>query len=412
MSNIAKKFLEVPASIGVNAVEAEAIVVRSNSDWTQAFEMRARPGGHLLPIIDLTGRRNADADCHGPDEQKSVILAFSQRRQGVAAWVRHSRDPAIRLLAYIFVRDKTLHAGYEPDRRECVGYGHPLLLPVTSLREVAERLAAAGHLNRTFFDRLHCCDRCESARLSVREECSSCRSSALDTVTILHHYRCSYSGPVGDFRTEDERLVCPKCERELRHYGTDHERSGTAMRCQACGHFRSEPAVGFVCLDCGTHYDGNSVRTRDFNHYSISETGVALLHAPVARPLHTLSELHQVTPLAIIRELNRALADNRLGFVLCQLGYLNERALALQRGTEAFELAREAFLAGLRVRLPTGSLVCAGRTYDHVFLPDVSKNDSQVLLAKTIEKTAGELTLDLGADVQVLEGNELLPCSS
>lgn len=411
MSNATLTFaLERAAEVGESPDKGIGIIVKTKMDWIRAREMRAAPGGHLLPVIDLTGGMHADADCHEAEAQQAVIETFAGRRNGLASWIRQAKDPEIRLLAHIFVRDRPLTARYAPNTRDAVDYGS--LLPIETPRAVAERLAAGGYLSRKFFDRLHTCDRCGSARLSVREECASCHSAELESVSTLHHYRCVYSGPEEDFRADRDKLVCPKCARELRHYGSDHERSGTVLKCRSCGEFRGEPVVGFVCMDCNAHYSGDVVRTCDYYSYEINELGVALVHQADARKIRTLADLNQITPLEIIREVNRLSLSDKKGFSLCELSYAKERAIIREMGVEPFERARQALHAGLRTRLPATCLVSSGRVNDYVLLPAIGKSDGQRLIEQAMQEAVNEISLDLGAVANVFDHDELLPCSS
>ena len=138
----------------------------------------------------------------------------------------------------------------------------------------AEALCEHGLVKREFFERFHICPSCDSYRLHVREECSQCRSSNLSEEQYLHHFRCAFQGPEGDFRRGDE-LICPKCHHELTHFGFDYDRPGTMIMCGSCGHAASEPSVGFVCLDCGVHTDSDVATTRDVFSYQLTDQGIS-----------------------------------------------------------------------------------------------------------------------------------------
>jgi hypothetical protein len=71
--------------------------------------------------------------------------------------------------------------------------------------------------------------------------------------------------------------VCPKCREHLGHLGDDYGKPGSATRCGGCGLISSATAVGFVCLDCGAHTDGDAATKRDVFSYVLTPEGVALV---------------------------------------------------------------------------------------------------------------------------------------
>jgi hypothetical protein len=392
----------------------EVITIRSVDDWANAVSHRKRQGGHLLPVIDLTGKHATDADCSGWNSEQRVIADFTKRLAEIANWAMHSSQPNIKLLAHIYVTGRPLTARYTPQSKEAISYGR--LVPVPTPRETAELLASAGFLSREFFDRIHVCDRCGSSRLNVRQECTSCRGANIETTTILHHFRCVYHGPEPDFRAKDERLVCPKCSRELRHYSVDYERSGTAQRCACCGYTSTEPAIGFVCMDCTGHFDGESARAIDHYHYHyhyhVTDAGMALLQGHARISQAAAGMLLQACPLTVVQRINTLAAKGSLDFTLCEIVYKRERWVVHAHGVEAFERARQQLLDDLRSKLDPTSLVCAGRGCDYVLITENSKAETQQALTDHLLKCGRGLLLDLRATVLAFGHEEILPCLS
>ena len=265
--------------------EADLLVIFPNSDMDAIRHLRLSDTGHLLPLIDLTGRFSDDADLSIPPEDTSawpkaasLAATFSSRRQSLTPWTGSQTSPEYRLLAYLAVGHRLVRARYAPSHPNCISYG--AFPPISDVTTIAEKLAGEGLLTRTFFDRLQSCPHCASSRLNVREECDTCRSSEIADVGLLHHYRCAYLGPAKDFEAPDRRLICPKCAKELRHYGSDHERAGEAVECLACGHVGDAAAVGFVCMDCNARFDAAAARLKSIFHYAMSDAGHAALQSP------------------------------------------------------------------------------------------------------------------------------------
>lgn len=114
-----------------------------------------------------------------------------------------------------------------------------------------EYLAANDYLHREHFDRVHRCPGCGSHLLNLREVCVECASSNLESLPVLHHFRCGYVAPIGDFESRGNGRECPKCGHTMRNLGTDHEIVGEQVRCRSCSITFDEPAVEAACFRCG-----------------------------------------------------------------------------------------------------------------------------------------------------------------
>ena len=154
---------------------------------------------------------------------------------------------------------------------------------------LAHGLVQRGLLRPVFFDRMHECGGCGSRRMSAREECPACRSPELAECELIHHYHCAALLPEERFR-DGARLTCPKCSQALRNYGKDYDRPGRVLACGGCARTTSEPEVGFMCLDCGRHCDGEAVRTVDIQSWHLTEAAHRLLTGAAERPEAGLDE--------------------------------------------------------------------------------------------------------------------------
>ena len=175
-------------------------------------------------------------------------------------------------LALAYTRNVALEAKWAADARTMLRY--PLLLGIPDPRPILEDLAGSGLLRRRFFELLFVCGQCASSRMMIREVCVKCRSSNIDARPLLHHYSCGFQGAQSLFQTGDG-YHCPKCERQLRHYGVDYDKPGTAFECQACREVMSEPDACFVCTDCGSNQPSDGTARLSWCHYEITADGVA-----------------------------------------------------------------------------------------------------------------------------------------
>lgn len=229
------------------------------------------------PIIDFRAEPAAESDIAVAGTGDAAIAEATRRAEPMLARLTELPRLAgrpdsteLQVLAIAYLRDGEMKVAWDPSRPEMVSY--PVLTGLSEPRRYLDALADAGLLERIFFDRLHQCASCGSSRLNVREECPSCQAGHLEEESLIHHYRCAYQGLEREF-LQGDRLICPKCRRELRHYGVDYDRPGTAYYCKHCSKTASEPVVGFLCADCGAHTAGDAASRHDWHHYRLTGEG-------------------------------------------------------------------------------------------------------------------------------------------
>jgi len=365
---------------------------------------------YVLPIVDVSGRlgRVADIDASKLTALEATSLSetlndFHARRTRLHRDLRFSDHLGEQLIGRIFVSGRPLTPGYDPHSNWHVSYD--VALGAASVAREAEALCERGLLRREFFDRFHVCPRCDSLRLHVREECRQCHSSHLEEEQYLHHFRCAFQGPEREFRRGDQ-LVCPKCRYELTHFGFDYDRPGSMVLCDACGHAASEPAVGFVCLDCGGHIDSNVAPPRDVYIYHLTDQGIAFaehgqsLLGPASHALR-FAEL----PLEIVVALNAAAkAYNELQqpFTLVNIFYRNEKEIVAQQGARAFIKVRDLFIENLRSALRSDAdLVVRGHSQDFVLMAGSKPEETKADFDHLVVRAEDTLRYNVGAVFQV-----------
>lgn len=348
--------------------------------------VRARSDGFLLPIVDLTGSLGDAADASfGPYNLASwrsvaaAVAGFGERRSRLSPHVTAALDVDTRLLAYLWVSKRDYAPVPDPGDPTCTRY--PGFFPSEFLL-AAERLAHRGLLSRRFADRFHSCTACSSRRLNVREECPCCRSADLSEVAIVHHFRCAHTGPETEFK-KDTDLVCPKCRQHLRHYGSDYDKPGHALMCAACGARNSEPAIGFSCLDCGAHTDGEAARQSDVFAYALDSRAVALLTADMPR-------LGSNPVRDALLRLAHAGEDAWRDLAVARVSYGARDRIVASRGELAFEKMRTLFLENLRNALSQNESVVRDQDCDYVMIQNVEVEDAGGLLAALL-RHAGEI---------------------
>jgi Thaumarchaeal output domain 1 len=187
----------------------------------------------LAPIVDLTAQNLWFADYFADSATPSALRSGVERALDILASlgrlptaVLETDDRETALLARVYSRGQRLEPTYDGAARQLLRYGLAGLIEQPA--ETAERLGQGGWFSRTFFDRLHFCPTCNSSRLSVREECSACRSTNVEEESVVNHFRCAHQAMERQFK-QGEMLMCPKCRQRLRHFGVSayplHSRS-------------------------------------------------------------------------------------------------------------------------------------------------------------------------------------------
>lgn len=237
----------------------------------------------LKPVMAFGSAPHPRADYQANDCNETTIregltqLEELYRALETQANYTHTSDMLpLTVLALAQSRHKPITAQWQSGITEMVEY--PLLCGIDRPLEILEMLSGMELLVQKPFQRLYQCSQCESSRVSAREECPACHSCFIDETPLVHHYRCGYLAPESEF-FEDRQLVCPKCHKEMRHYGVDYDKPDTQYTCSACNETNPDPDVGFICADCKQHTPGASISSVDRYHYQLSADGLRTLQA-------------------------------------------------------------------------------------------------------------------------------------
>ena len=371
---------------------------------------------NLLPIIDETGQLGHKADICLPKIPRGsadrivqgLVREFSEARASVHLEVRQSDELGDKLLASLYVRTRKLmpeFSGASP-----LGFSYNIALDESEIGELTARLVADKLLDRSFADRLHGCPGCASVRLNVREECFECRSPNLEETAIIHHFKCAYQGPLGDFQ-QGQDLVCPKCARELRHFGVDYDKPGTVVTCLTCGANSSDSAVGFKCLDCGTHTDGDVITTHDIFNYQLTEKGRALIEEGYIVTGAAQSQLKFADlPLDLVIALNKAArnyTEAARPFCLVTVGYPQRRLQLSEHGPRLVELSRRQLAENLRNYFGDALIIHQGTDFDYLLVDRMPAENFKANVETYDEVAQSSLKIDLAPRFSVFGPSEL-----
>ena len=93
------------------------------------------------------------------------------------------------------------------------------------------------------------CPACKSINLMINYQCQNCKASNFTRGDVLEHNKCGHSDLENNFR-QNNRLICPKCRKELKLIGVDYFRVISALKCK-CQNIFTIPDISYDCNSCG-----------------------------------------------------------------------------------------------------------------------------------------------------------------
>jgi diguanylate cyclase (GGDEF)-like protein len=162
--------------------------------------------------------------------------------------------------------------------RARIGYEYPEVFGILDCTDnealgLLESLSEAGCLDRELVDKVDLCPYCLDVHLRLRRLCPYCRSGLIIRKEVIHHYRCGWLGLEEEAR-RGTNLVCPKCEKTLRHIGVDYERSPESYYCTVCDKIFVEPLEEFLSISCGRQIPKGGVMIHPVFAYRITPAGL------------------------------------------------------------------------------------------------------------------------------------------
>jgi diguanylate cyclase (GGDEF)-like protein len=159
-----------------------------------------------------------------------------------------------------------------------VGYYHPAISELIGCEAgeeycILETLAEMDCVARELVDQVDLCPYCLHDNLRLRKLCAHCGSSLIVKKDVLHHFHCGWAG-VEEEASKGTDLVCPECERQLRHLGVDYERTSQSFFCTACRQIFTEPVEEFLSPNCGRQIAKDGTMVHPVFAYSITATGL------------------------------------------------------------------------------------------------------------------------------------------
>lgn len=207
-----------------------------------------------------------------------------------------------------------------PTRRNLLGYSYPMLTDNLDFHNEAVALNILDEaeeseiLSGQFVDTIYLCNSCSNSYLHIREVCPNCNSSHLKSNDLVHHFSCAYMGEVDEFKTEGKGnlLICPKCERKLKHIGVDYDKPSAIFHCKDCDHSFQDPLLRAKCINCDADQKVEHLEKKEIKKYRLTAKGKDLAegnrYVQLQKPSRVMQDQGQNTEYfkrALKSEINR-----------------------------------------------------------------------------------------------------------
>ncbi|MEM1364772.1 MAG: hypothetical protein AAGH82_03385 [Pseudomonadota bacterium] len=393
--------------VAMGTVRPEVIVLTEEGVARKLSMSLPKAVVKATPIIDLTGKNRDIADytttlkgAAGLEEAMHHIRPLVDRMRDLPDAIFMTEREEDILLARLVIRNSGIDPILRPDIQSTVFVRENLLFE--DFEGVAKRLVDRKLLKAEVFMKTNCCPACDSARLLVREECRACRSTNINEVAIIHHFRCGTQAPETDFKADNGVLECPKCMNRLDAFSVDYDRPGSMMICGDCGNETGEAAIGMQCLDCGVHNDAAQMKPVTHYKYTLADTAMrtltsAFVDSPTqARP--------QTDVGAVLRNFCREMDVARADFTVLLLKLDPNGDLRREHGERGVRGTTHLVERNLRETLMWDTKIVHWAGGLIALLPNAASSDVDAELPGIIAEARRNIALNFDPQISVLDG--------
>lgn len=181
------------------------------------------------------------------------------------------KDHKVQLLISQFVSEEldTLNPVYDPKQ----GFRYPIIDKIlsdsSSTEKFLQQMFDGGVLERKLYDKIVYCPSCNSANLSIHYTCPHCKSFDVKKSALIEHIKCGYIDTEDHFQEED-KLVCPRCKKELTSPGVDYHKAGVWCTCNQCGKSFDIPVPAHFCRECHENFTFDEAIYTDIYSYTLT----------------------------------------------------------------------------------------------------------------------------------------------
>jgi hypothetical protein len=213
-----------------------------------------------------------------------------------------------KILRYIHSRDlKSLTPFLYPN--SALGYDYPFvgilfqtnLSNNTDIIAFLKKLEKENYFKSTFVDYVYQCNHCYATHLIYREVCPKCESADVEQKDLIHHFSCAYVGPKDDFTAQNHELICPKCDKRLKHIGVDYDKPSSISTCNTCEHVFQDVKINAKCTNCGHDNEVEKLLKKEISTFQVtSKTYFAAEHGVYAFNV-SLDSIQGTVPIDVFK---------------------------------------------------------------------------------------------------------------
>ena len=185
--------------------------------------------------------------------------------------VKLYKDHNVQLFISKFVSGELskLNPVYDPK----YGYRYPAVDAIvgdpSSTDKFLQSISEAGILKRELYDKIVYCPSCDTANVSMHYCCPHCKSFDVRKSALIEHIQCGYIDTEEKFR-KDDKLVCPRCRKELTKPDVDYHKAGVWCTCNECGKSFDIPVPAHFCRECRRNFTFEEALYKDVYSYSLT----------------------------------------------------------------------------------------------------------------------------------------------
>lgn len=162
-----------------------------------------------------------------------------------------------------------LDPAYDPK----YGYSYPIVDTIvgdhSKTDEFLQSLSEADVLKRELYDKIVYCPSCSGANVSMHYCCPHCKAFDVRKSALIEHIQCGYIDTEEKF-LKDDKLVCPRCHKELTKSGVDYHKAGVWCTCNECGKSFDIPVPAHFCRDCHQDFTFEDALYKNIYSYSLT----------------------------------------------------------------------------------------------------------------------------------------------
>jgi transcription elongation factor Elf1 len=181
------------------------------------------------------------------------------------------KDHKTQLLISKFVSDDldTLYPTFDTKK----GFKYPIIENIlgdsSGIETFLERLFEGGVLDRKLYDKIVQCPSCNSANVSIHYNCPHCKSFDIKKSALIEHIKCGYIDTEDHFQKEN-KLICPKCNKELLNPNLDYNKAGVWCNCNHCSKSFDIPVPTHFCRECEENFTFDEAVYKDVYSYILT----------------------------------------------------------------------------------------------------------------------------------------------